>query len=520
MLDLRLNRGEMTEVIAETCNYNDITDGYVRLVATRGIGDLGLLPHDRLPPTLFCIASRLSLYDPAIYETGMPLITAVQRRIKPTVIDPQIKSLNYLNNILAKIEAVRAGVPEALMLTDDGIVAECTGENVFIVKEGVLITPPCHVGILNGITRQTIIQLASNLGMRLQEKEFTLFNVYAADECFLTGTAAEIVPVSSVDGREIGELPSGTGHEAAHRRFPRPDPDERAVGIGGLAMTSDNVKNGPERAPHRSLLRAMGYTQREIAAPWVGIVNAWNELIPGHIQLDRIAAAAKAGVLAAGGTPMEFPSIGVCDGLAMGHAGMHYSLPSRELIADSIETMALAHQLDALVLVTNCDKITPGMLMAAARVNIPAVLVSGGPMLAGRIGERALNLNSVFEAVGTFKDGRLSDGELREIEEHACPGCGSCAGMFTANSMNCLAEALGMALPGNGTILAVDAGRIRLAKAAGDGGHGLARAGHPSPGHHDRSRPSSMPWPSTWRSAAARTASCISRPSPTRRACP
>ena len=209
MLDLRLNRGEMTEVIAETCNYNDITDGYVRLVATRGIGDLGLLPHDRLPPTLFCIASRLALYDPAIYETGMPLITAVQRRIKPTVIDPQIKSLNYLNNILAKIEAVRAGVPEALMLTDDGIVAECTGENVFIVKEGVLITPPCHVGILNGITRQTIIQLASNLGMRLQEKEFTLFNVYAADECFLTGTAAEIVPVSSVDGREIGDFRPG-----------------------------------------------------------------------------------------------------------------------------------------------------------------------------------------------------------------------------------------------------------------------------------------------------------------------
>jgi dihydroxy-acid dehydratase len=242
-------------------------------------------------------------------------------------------------------------------------------------------------------------------------------------------------------------------------------------------MTSDNVKNGPERAPHRSLLRAMGYTQREIDAPWVGIVNAWNELIPGHIQLDRIAAAARAGVLAAGGTPMEFPSIGVCDGLAMGHAGMHYSLPSRELIADSIETMALAHQLDALVLVTNCDKITPGMLMAAARVNIPAVLVSGGPMLAGRIGERALNLNSVFEAVGTFKDGRLSDGELREIEEHACPGCGSCAGMFTANSMNCLAEALGMALPGNGTIMAVDAGRIRLAKAAGAAVMGLLSRG-------------------------------------------
>jgi branched-chain amino acid aminotransferase len=205
MLDLGLTRSEMVEVIAETCQSNDIADGYVRLVATRGIGDLGLLPHNHPSPTLFCIASRLALYDPAIYETGMALITAVQRRIKPTVIDPQIKSLNYLNNILAKIEAVRAGVPEALMLTDEGIVAECTGENVFIVKEGTLFTPPCHVGILNGITRQTIIQLASNLGMRLVEKEFTLFNVYSADECFLTGTAAEIVPVSSVDGREIGD---------------------------------------------------------------------------------------------------------------------------------------------------------------------------------------------------------------------------------------------------------------------------------------------------------------------------
>jgi len=209
MLDLGLSRGEVTEVIAETCNCNDITDGYVRLVATRGVGDLGLLPHNPLPPTLFCIAGRLSLYDPAIYETGMPIITASQRRTKPTVIDPQIKSLNYLNNILAKIEAVRSGVPEALMLTEDGIVAECTGENVFIVKEGTLLTPPCHVGILNGITRQTVIQLAANLGTRLQEKEFTLFNVYSADECFLTGTAAEIVPVSSVDGREIGSIRPG-----------------------------------------------------------------------------------------------------------------------------------------------------------------------------------------------------------------------------------------------------------------------------------------------------------------------
>jgi branched-chain amino acid aminotransferase len=204
MLDLGLSRGEMTEVIAETCNWNDITDGYVRLVATRGPGDLGLLPPIPSPPTLFCIARQLALYAPAVYETGLPIVTAVQRRIKPTVVDPQIKSLNYLNNILAKIQAARSGVPEALMLTDDGIVAECTGENVFIAQNGFLITPPCYVGILNGITRQTIIQLAETLGIRVVEKEFTLFNVYAADECFLTGTAAEIVPVLSVDGREIG----------------------------------------------------------------------------------------------------------------------------------------------------------------------------------------------------------------------------------------------------------------------------------------------------------------------------
>jgi dihydroxy-acid dehydratase len=242
-------------------------------------------------------------------------------------------------------------------------------------------------------------------------------------------------------------------------------------------MISDNAKKGAERAPHRSLLKAMGYTDREIAAPWVGVVNAWNEVIPGHIQLDRIAAAAKAGVLAAGGTPMEFPVIGVCDGIAMGHAGMHYSLPSRELIADSVETMALAHQFDALVLITNCDKITPGMLMAAARVNIPAVLVSGGPMLAGRINGLVASLSTLFEAVGAFKDGRLTQAELHDCEDGACPGCGSCAGMFTANSMNCLAEALGMALPGNGTIPAVHAERIRLAKEAGAAVMGLLERG-------------------------------------------
>lgn len=232
-------------------------------------------------------------------------------------------------------------------------------------------------------------------------------------------------------------------------------------------MRSDNAKQGAGRAPHRALMRAMGYTDREIAAPWVGIVNAANELIPGHLHLDRLAQAAKTGVLAAGGTPMEFPSIGICDGIAMGHAGMHYSLPSRELIADSIESMALAHQLDALVLITNCDKITPGMLMAAARLNIPAVMVSGGPMLAGRRHGAAISISSVFEAVGAFKDGRLTEAELDDLERHACPGCGSCAGMFTANSMNCLSEALGLALPGNGTIPAVHAERVRLAKEAG-----------------------------------------------------
>ncbi len=205
MLDLKLTRSELTEVIAETCNCNDITDGYVRVVATRGLGDLGLLPQPVGEPTLFCIANRLALYNPEVYESGLALITSAQRRIKPTMFDPQIKSLNYLNNILAKIEAVRSGVPEALMLTDNGIVAECTGENFFIVKDGVIITPPCHVGILNGITRQTVIQIAADLGLPCEEKEFTLFNVYNADECFVTGTAAEIVPVRSVDGRTIGE---------------------------------------------------------------------------------------------------------------------------------------------------------------------------------------------------------------------------------------------------------------------------------------------------------------------------
>ena len=232
-------------------------------------------------------------------------------------------------------------------------------------------------------------------------------------------------------------------------------------------MRSDTAKQGKERAPHRSLLKAMGYTAEEIKGPWIGIVNSQNEIIPGHIHLNQITKAVKTGVQRAGGTPFEFPVIGICDGIAMGHTGMHYSLASRELIADSIETMTLAHQFDALVMVTNCDKIVPGMLMASARLNIPTVVVSGGPMLAGRKNGKAISLSNVFEAVGAVGAGKMSEDELKDYEDHACPGCGSCAGMFTANSMNCLTEALGMGLPGNGTIPAVYAERIRLAKHAG-----------------------------------------------------
>lgn len=232
-------------------------------------------------------------------------------------------------------------------------------------------------------------------------------------------------------------------------------------------MKSDKVKKGLERSPHRSLFKAMGYIDEEIKRPWIGVVNAWNEIIPGHINLNQITEAVKTGVRLAGGTPMEFPVIGVCDGIAMGHIGMKYSLASRELIADSIEIMANAYQMDSLVMVTNCDKIVPGMLMAAARVNIPTVVISGGPMLSGKVNGKPVSLANVFEAVGAAKSGEMSEDELREYEENACPGCGSCAGMFTANSMNCLTEALGLGLPGNGTIPAVHAERIRLAKKAG-----------------------------------------------------
>jgi len=232
-------------------------------------------------------------------------------------------------------------------------------------------------------------------------------------------------------------------------------------------MRSDLMKKGLEKAPHRSLFKAMGMTDDEIRRPMVGIANSANEIIPGHIHLDKIVEAVKAGVRLAGGTPVEFSTIGVCDGIAMNHEGMKYSLSSRELIADSIEVMAVAHPFDALVLVPNCDKIVPGMLMAAMRVNIPSIVISGGPMLAGKFEEKETDLIGVFEGVGRVARGEWTEAKLKDLEDCACPGCGSCAGMFTANSMNCLSEALGMALPGNGTIPAVMAARIRLAKIAG-----------------------------------------------------
>ncbi|MEA4924720.1 MAG: dihydroxy-acid dehydratase [Syntrophomonadaceae bacterium] len=232
-------------------------------------------------------------------------------------------------------------------------------------------------------------------------------------------------------------------------------------------MKSDLVKHGLEKAPHRSLFRALGLTDQEIARPFVGIVNSFNDIVPGHINLDKIGEAVKAGVRLAGGTPFEFQTIAVCDGIAMNHTGMKYSLGSRELIADSIEIMATAHAFDALVFIPNCDKVVPGMLMAAARLNLPAIFVSGGPMLAGVINNQNVSVTQVFEGVGAAAGGKITMEELTGLEDNACPTCGSCAGMFTANSMNCLTEALGMGLPGNGTIPAVYSERIRLAKSAG-----------------------------------------------------
>ena len=234
-----------------------------------------------------------------------------------------------------------------------------------------------------------------------------------------------------------------------------------------MPRRSDNITKGPERMPNRSLLRACGMTDEEMNRPIIGVVSAYSEIIPGHINLDKIAAAVKTGVSMAGGTPVLVPAIGVCDGIAMGHIGMKYSLASRELIADSVETLAQAHQLDGLVLIPNCDKIVPGMLMAAARLNIPSILVSGGPMLAGHFGGNEVSLSKTFEAVGAYKAGIIDDATLYDAECNSCPGCGSCAGMYTANSMNCLSEAIGMALPGNGTTPAVTSARIHLAKHAG-----------------------------------------------------
>jgi len=232
-------------------------------------------------------------------------------------------------------------------------------------------------------------------------------------------------------------------------------------------MRSDLMTKGLERAPHRSLYKAMGYTDEELSRPMIGVVNSANEIIPGHVHLDTITEDVKAGIRMAGGTPVTFPTIGVCDGIAMGHAGMKYSLASRELIADSIEIMATAHPFDGLVLVTNCDKIVPGMLMAALRLNIPAIVISGGPMMAGTHDGKSVDLINVFEGVGKVKAGTMTQKSLDELEDCACPGCGSCAGMFTANSMNCVTEALGLGLPGNGTIPAITAARRRLAKKAG-----------------------------------------------------
>ncbi|MCL0100547.1 dihydroxy-acid dehydratase [Peptococcaceae bacterium] len=232
-------------------------------------------------------------------------------------------------------------------------------------------------------------------------------------------------------------------------------------------MRSDVMKKGLERAPHRSLFKASGLIDEELNRPIIGIINSQNDVAPGHLHLNNIAEAVKAGVRMAGGTPLEFSTIGVCDGIAMGHGGMKYSLPSREIIADSIEIMVQAHPFDGIVLIPNCDKSVPGMLMAMARINIPAIIMSGGPMMAGRVGGRAVSLSNVFEAVGAVRSGEMSMEELYEMEENACPGCGSCSGMFTANSMNCLTEALGVALPRNGTKLAVSADRIKLAKRTG-----------------------------------------------------
>ena len=232
-------------------------------------------------------------------------------------------------------------------------------------------------------------------------------------------------------------------------------------------MKSDSVTKGMQQAPHRSLFNALGMTEEELSRPLVGIVSSYNEIVPGHMNLDKIVDAVKQGVAMAGGTPVVFPAIAVCDGIAMGHIGMKYSLVTRDLICDSTECMALAHAFDALVMVPNCDKNVPGLLMAAARLNIPTVFVSGGPMLAGRVKGQKRSLSSMFEAVGSYAAGKMTEEDVKEFENSVCPTCGSCSGMYTANSMNCLTEAIGMGLEGNGTIPAVYSARIKLAKHAG-----------------------------------------------------
>ena len=267
-------------------------------------------------------------------------------------------------------------------------------------------------------------------------------------------------------------------------------------------MRSDNVTKGSERAPNRSLFYALGYTPEELERPLIGVVSAYSEIVPGHMNLDKIADAVKAGVEMAGGTPILIPAIGVCDGIAMGHVGMKYSLASRELICDSVETMLMAHQLDGLVLVPNCDKIVPGMVMAAVRMDVPAVVCSGGPMLAGTYGGEEVSLSKMFEAVGAYYAGKLDEAGVADYTENACPTCGSCSGMYTANSMNCLTEAIGMALRGNGTIPAVYSARLRLAKQPGMKIMELV--------------PSTTPRPWTWRWAAPPTPCCTCPPSLTR----
>ncbi|MEG2597355.1 MAG: dihydroxy-acid dehydratase, partial [Oscillospiraceae bacterium] len=233
-------------------------------------------------------------------------------------------------------------------------------------------------------------------------------------------------------------------------------------------MRSDLMKSGPTRAPHRSLLKALGITDNEMKRPFVAVISAESDYVPGHMHLGVLADAVKAGIRNAGGVPFEFHTIGVCDGIAMNHIGMKYSLASRELIADSIEVMLTAHPLDGIVFLPNCDKIVPGMMLAAARLNLPSIFVSGGPMSAGVVNGKRVGLSEVFEAVGAHRMGKIDEAELRCFEENACPSCGSCSGMYTANSMNCLVEAIGMSLPGCGTALATSSKRIRIAKATGE----------------------------------------------------